>query len=279
MDNVIYIDGPLYCAICGAHPARRYEYGIRCNVCDDIEFCAKHPVPLPNDISMLQSLSDIGMIEATVKLSHMSTDSIITSYEFIGNAIKELLENDVSVKFNKRIYNSKNSYNYFSYLHKKELEINYFDSDFNNWFPIFLHEYCHFLQWRDEFKKWNSYTKYLIKYDSVFNTNLTKIKPNIIRKVQEIEMDCDQKAIAFIKKYKLDIDLKQYIKESNFYILCYEFFPKYNKFFVPYEKHILEMFPDTHFTMSDLLNFKHKKEVEKMYVAEFEKLRYNATKL
>ena len=37
------VAGPSYCRRCGAWPA--YRDNRLCNICDDIEWCAEHPVP------------------------------------------------------------------------------------------------------------------------------------------------------------------------------------------------------------------------------------------
>ena len=110
----------------------------------------------------------------------------MNSEEFLGYAIKKLVAQDVTVNFNKRIKDSKYSYNYFDYITKKELIINYFNNSFDSWFPVFVHEYCHFLQWKNELSKWESYNKYLVSFGNYLDGKTSKINKKTIRKIQEV---------------------------------------------------------------------------------------------
>lgn len=90
-------------------------------------------------------------------------------------------------------------------------------------FEVLVHEYNHFLQWKDERKR----------YDSLSNGNAIIsdwlggkfFKKSIIayatEQVIELEWDCERRSIEMIKKYKLDIDLDDYIRSANSYIFFY----------------------------------------------------------
>jgi hypothetical protein len=62
--------GPSYCAVCGEWPAHQTPHGLRCNLCDDREWAAAHPVPLPNNPEMLRDLAIIGVSGAAEKLAN-----------------------------------------------------------------------------------------------------------------------------------------------------------------------------------------------------------------
>jgi hypothetical protein len=100
-----------------------------------------------------------------------------------------------------------------------------------DWFPVFVHEYCHFEQWLEK--------------ASVFKTvaNNDKLEKNIwlwldnkkfkgkeityedakrsIRANQKLELDCEKRVIQKIKEHNLSIDEEYYIKLSNIYILMF----------------------------------------------------------
>lgn len=61
--------GPTYCDICGEWPARHTERGKRCHICESREWCAEHPVPLPNNLEIVKELADLGYDPAIRRLS------------------------------------------------------------------------------------------------------------------------------------------------------------------------------------------------------------------
>ncbi len=61
--------GPSYCELCGTWPAHvTFRGSRRCSLCDDREWAAAHPVPLPENIGMLQDLASIGVPGAAGKI-------------------------------------------------------------------------------------------------------------------------------------------------------------------------------------------------------------------
>ena len=46
-----------------------------------------------------------------------------------------------------------------------------------------------------------------------------------------LELDCDRRATALMKKHKLPIDVTNYIQESNSYILSYNYIHEHRNFF------------------------------------------------
>lgn len=91
---------------------------------------------------------------------------------------------------------------------------------------ILVHEYCHYIQWKKNSKVW------LEQGDSIDlmwkwinkEIELDKKHLNIIfDKIVKLESDCEKRAIKMIKKYNLDINLEQYIKCANAYVLFYDY--------------------------------------------------------
>jgi len=105
-----------------------------------------------------------------------------------------------------------------------------------DWFPVFVHEFAHFLQYKDESKK----TPYWIQQryaekilpeppgnDPIYLWLEKKLElnPKVIKKLarvtQRMELDADKRAIGIIKRFDLPIDIDWYIKTTNAYILFF----------------------------------------------------------
>ena len=77
---------------------------------------------------------------------------------------------------------------------------------------LFIHEYCHFLQWRDDPEFWKKYSH--CKFYKAFK--LKYINDSI-----QLEWDCEKRALNLIKTHSLDIDADLYIKHANIYLQHY----------------------------------------------------------
>jgi hypothetical protein len=176
--------------------------------------------------------------------------------EFIGHAIKEMVENEVTVLFNKRTNNSKHSANYFSTEkpNKPTFIINYFDASLD--FEIFLHEYCHFLQWKKKDEFWDQSIKSLNHFYEWLEGRQKKCDKKHLINIQMLELDADRKVVRLINKHKFNINLTKYITESNSYAMTYQYVWKHRdmrKFPINYNAdEIMQMLPDKHLTKKDL---------------------------
>lgn len=193
----------------------------------------------------------------------------MTNEQFLGNTLAEMVSSGVTVQFNKRIYNSKHSYNFFNDDPKPELYVNYFSEHIDDWFTIYIHEYGHFLQWKNEWEKWEPYNKYVVSMNSYLDNENNTVTRKTVRKIQEIEIDCEKKVLKLIKKHKLHIDVAEYTQNTNLYIYCHIFFRKYRKFYTPYNKELLQMMPKKLFTVDQL--DKKIEGAEEIYIKEFNK--------
>lgn len=94
------------------------------------------------------------------------------------------------------------------------------------WIPIFIHEYSHYTQWKENCKVWRDSDKVWEKTNlwtwldgEEENTDAQLKKCKLI--TQRLEQDCDKRAVALIEEYGLPIDKEHYIQSSNAYILFY----------------------------------------------------------
>lgn len=92
------------------------------------------------------------------------------------------------------------------------------------WLPIFVHEYCHFIQWQNkEFKDEDTGINWELWDDWSFGKQEVKreIIVPMLYSIRDVELDCDRKALELIKQYDLPIDQMDYIRRANAYALFY----------------------------------------------------------
>lgn len=93
-------------------------------------------------------------------------------------------------------------------------------------FEIFIHEYCHFLQWRDKRSFWNnSIENYDIVFDWIEDLTLKTSEEDLqrgLKSILDIEHDCETMVLKLVKNNPIeDFDTSKYIKASNAYLLNY----------------------------------------------------------
>ena len=95
------------------------------------------------------------------------------------------------------------------------------------WFPIFVHEFCHFEQWREDSDIWNLSMSDSDEVDIWSWLEGSEEYPK--RKIEKafyitqlLEQDCDRRVVEKIRKYDLPIDPERYIQASNAYHLFYQ---------------------------------------------------------
>ena len=87
---------------------------------------------------------------------------------------------------------------------------------------IFIHEYSHMTQWLDKNSIW---------YEDSLDHN--KLAPwlagkrvhhinDIIDEIRDLEVDNEKRTVKLMKKFKLPIDIKAYIKQANAYMFFHE---------------------------------------------------------
>ncbi len=94
------------------------------------------------------------------------------------------------------------------------------------WFEVLLHEYCHLRQKLDgswlegPADAWAPHT-----FDSWMagKSNPTPDRLlEVTRSIQLCELDCERRAVGYIKRWKLPWDVEDYVRRSNVYVLTYE---------------------------------------------------------
>ncbi len=104
------------------------------------------------------------------------------------------------------------------------------------WGPIFAHEFCHFLQWKDKEKIWHDYASMSEKelFDIFHNKPISKERLEFCLNVsRDIELDCEKRTVKLFKKYKIPVDISDYIKGANVYIHFYNHIKQYRHWYPP----------------------------------------------
>jgi hypothetical protein len=92
------------------------------------------------------------------------------------------------------------------------------------WFPIFIHETCHFDQWKEGVDVWNRLQYKGRDIYEIIDTELDSQNPDMklfwecITRMRDMELDCEKRTLAEIKKYKLPIDVPELIRGINVYM-------------------------------------------------------------
>jgi hypothetical protein len=140
--------------------------------------------------------------------------------DFIAKVVNELLNES----FNIHLHQS----------HKVEDCGGWFDSDAKEFvvamnnpmsFEIFVHEYCHFKQWKytnDYFSRVNGGSGIFFNWISG-----TEYSSDIVdlswRDTIDLELSCEKIAVETIKWNDLPIDIEKYKRAANAYLLFYQF--------------------------------------------------------
>lgn len=148
--------------------------------------------------------------------------------KFLEIAMKDLKQNGIKLKIYKKTIDADDTSvpcKIDGYFDDLQLEMGVYKD--HRWLETFVHEYSHFLQWRDRDPTFTAYYKH--EYDpSVLIEKWLSRKISYDRRVENSfkivranEMSCDQIAVKLINKYKLPIQTQKYIKKANFQILYY----------------------------------------------------------
>lgn len=176
---------------------------------------------------------------------------------FLSEAIIDMLQHHVSLKLlnkNKiREVIGKKVFRYNGYFDEPPTFACAIGKPQKEWLLIFIHEYCHFCQWKEKEPKYLKVdkTKGMEDYDN-WLAYKAELSPQVVKKctrvVQEMELDCEKRVVEIIQNYQLPFDIKDYIKKANSYILFYNMVLKHRKWCKKKSPHeiqeIIDIMPD-----------------------------------
>lgn len=121
---------------------------------------------------------------------------------------------------------------------------------------VFIHEYCHYLQWKE-----NEPTHLALKVYGKCSTEILQewlsedieLTPeeakNVCVRVGMMERNCEMRVVEFFKQRNLKLDVKSYIKAANAYVTIYYVMAESRKWCnkkAPYRvKELMKLMPDT----------------------------------
>ena len=102
---------------------------------------------------------------------------------------------------------------------------------------VFVHEYCHFLQWKNKSKIWtglktrdeNDFWEWLDKKKKMSFKRAKRISSEI----RDLEEDCERRSVKMIQKWDIDIDIEEYKQKANSYIFFYTLIPETQEWYAP----------------------------------------------
>lgn len=141
------------------------------------------------------------------------------------------------------------------------------------WGPIFAHEYCHFLQWKDKDQIWHNYqTIGMDEICDIFhNKPISEERLEFcLNASRDIELDCEKRTVKLLKQYKIPIDISNYIRGANAYIHFYNHIKRYRHWYppkkMPYARRgLLKVAPSRFLSNYDNIPKKMISEYEKYY--------------
>ena len=105
---------------------------------------------------------------------------------------------------------------------------------YKKWMPIFIHEYCHFLQWKEKSRLWkqNRGLSASVMDKILHNEPISSDKINLyLNRSRDLELDCEKRTVAIFKKYKVPLNIKYYIQCANSYIHFYNHIKTYRSWY------------------------------------------------
>ena len=104
----------------------------------------------------------------------------------------------------------------------------------DEWMPVFVHEYNHYRQWKEKSKEWKQTDKLCTNdtYVRIIEGGMDQIGIDAyFNAMRDLELDCEKRTVSLLKKYKIQIDTKDYIKKANAYIHFYNYMKQYKRWY------------------------------------------------
>jgi len=146
-----------------------------------------------------------------------------TKMSFMMKCVRELLNNGFSVMLHKK----DNLNGYGGWFGTDEGEEEFVVAlNHHMGFEIFIHEYCHFLQWKTDRKFWDSSCEhYDTLFDWVENKEVTVSEEDLqasLHTILSIEHDCEKRVLKLMELNPVeDFDKDKYIRAVNAYLWSY----------------------------------------------------------
>lgn len=102
-----------------------------------------------------------------------------------------------------------------------------------DWIEILAHEFSHMRQWQEESPIWLNSGESFVALDRWLSGSNVRHMDKHISAVRDLELDCEKRAVKLIKEWKLKVDIDNYIRKANAYVLFYNHLLKTRKWSDP----------------------------------------------
>ena len=146
-----------------------------------------------------------------------------TKINFMLKCIRNLLQNNFGVLLHKK--DNLGGYGGWFGTDDGEREL-VVALDHHMGFEIFIHEYCHFLQWKHDREFWDSSSEYYdLLFDWIENKELQASEEDLeksLHTILAIEHDCEKRVLNLVKNNPIEgFDTDKYIRAVNSYLWSY----------------------------------------------------------
>jgi hypothetical protein len=124
------------------------------------------------------------------------------------------------------------------YFDEKNLVVATNKKNIREWLDVLVHESCHLDQFLEKSKLWVSDSESLCVVEAWINKKhiSEQRRDKGFKNTIALELDCEKRTVAKIKKYKLDICKEEYIQKANSYLFAYLYALIYRIWYpTPYE--------------------------------------------
>lgn len=92
-----------------------------------------------------------------------------------------------------------------------------------DWLQILVHEYCHLTQWVENCKVWVDGCEGVTKVDYWLQGENVKDIKKYLALSRDLELDNEKRSVELMKKWQFNIDIDEYIRKANAYIMFYNY--------------------------------------------------------
>ncbi len=194
--------------------------------------------------------------------------------EFIGYVVAECSKKNVKVSFENEKFVWSDGTRCSGYFDEygRELVVAIKKSQ-RDFLPIIVHEFSHFQQWVENDPVFINMSKNeeldgdMWEWMKGVNIPMSRVRKSI-RAYQNLELDCEKRSVEHIKNFNLSINIQEYIKMANVYILFYSLLLKTKSWYVnpPYScGKLLKIIPENFIKSFRLPNGFEKIALEECY--------------
>lgn len=101
------------------------------------------------------------------------------------------------------------------------------------WLGVLAHEYAHLTQWVDDCEPWKNGCEGLPKVDEWLQGKSVRGIKKALANSRDLELDNEKRTVRLIKKWKLPIDIDDYVRRANAYVVGYNWLYHSKKWFKP----------------------------------------------